>query len=128
MTVASERAAGGGGTDHATDQLIFNPHKGDFWVMANFTVRVELHQAELVDYQRLHVAMEQKGFSRQITADDGRAYYMPWAEYNGSGNLTSAQVRDIARQAADSTGKQNAVFVTEAVSRAWIGLNQLTTA
>ncbi len=96
--------------------------------MANFTVRVELHKAELVDYQRLHAAMEQKGFSRQITADDGRAYHMPWAEYNGSGNLTSAQVRDIARQAADSTGKQNAVFVTEAVSRAWIGLNQLTTA
>ena len=96
--------------------------------MANFTVRVELHQAVLVDYQRLHVAMEQKGFSRQITADDGSAYHMPWAEYNGSANLTSSQVRDVARQAADSTGKQNAVFVTEAVSRAWIGLSQLTTA
>ena len=60
--------------------------------------------------------------------DDGKTYHMPWAEYNGTGNLTSAQVRDIAREAADSTGKQNAIFVTEAVSRAWIGLNQLTTA
>jgi hypothetical protein len=96
--------------------------------MANFTVRVELHKAEWADYERLHTAMEGKGFSRQITSDDGRAYHMPWAEYNGSGNLTSAQVRDIARTAADSTGKQNAVFVTEAVSRAWVGLNQLTTA
>jgi hypothetical protein len=92
--------------------------------MANFTVRVELHKAEWADYDQLHAAMEQKGFSRQITSDEGRAYQMPWAEYNGTGNPTSAQVRDIAREA----GKQNAVFVTEAVSRAWIGLNQFTAA
>jgi hypothetical protein len=96
--------------------------------MANFTVRVELHNAQGSDYERLHTAMEQKGFSRQITADDGRAYHMPWAEYNGNGNLTSTRVRDIAREAADSTGKSNAVFVTEAASRAWIGLPALFTA
>jgi len=96
--------------------------------MANFTVRVELHQAEWTDYEKLHAAMEQKGFSRRIKSDDGKTYHMPWAEYNGTGNLTSAQVRDVAREAANSTGKQNAVFVTEAVSRAWVGLNQLTTA
>jgi hypothetical protein len=96
--------------------------------MANFTVRVELHHAEWADYDRLHAAMEQKGFSRQITSDDGNAYHMPWAEYNGTGNLTSSQVRDIAREAADSIGKQNAVLVTEAVSRAWIGLPTRTAA
>jgi len=90
--------------------------------MANFTVRVELHQAEWTDYDQLHAAMEQKGFSRQITSDDGKTYQMPWAEYNGTGILTSVQVRDIAKTAADSTGKQNAVFVTEAVRRAWAGL------
>jgi hypothetical protein len=90
--------------------------------MANFTVRVELHQAEWSDYDQLHAAMEQKGFSRQITSDDGRTYQMPWAEYNGTGTLTSIQVRDIAKTVADSTGKQNAIFVTEAVSRAWTGL------
>jgi len=90
--------------------------------MANFTVRVELHQANYDDYEILHAAMEQKGFSRKITADNGQTYRMPWAEYNGSGNLTSAQVRDIAREAANTTGKANAVFVTEAQTRAWIGL------
>jgi hypothetical protein len=90
--------------------------------MANFTVRVELHHAEWADYEQLHSAMGQRGFSRQITADDGRVYQMPWAEYNGSGNFTSVQVRDIARGAADTTGKQNSVLVTEATSRAWIGL------
>jgi hypothetical protein len=90
--------------------------------MANFTVRVELHQAIGADYDALHAAMEQKGFSRLITADNGQTYHLPWAEYNGSGNLTSAQVRDIARDAANTTKKSNAVFVTEAATRAWIGL------
>ena len=90
--------------------------------MANFTVRVELHQAEWTDYEQLHAAMEQKGFSRQITADNGTTYHMPWAEYTGSGSLSSMQVLDIARAAAVSTGKSNAVLVTEAASRAWAGL------
>jgi hypothetical protein len=90
--------------------------------MADFTVRIELHDALWEDYGALHTAMEKKGFSRIIRADDGRNYRMPWAEYNGTGNLTCAQVRDIAQQAADETGKRNSVFVTEAVSRAWSGL------
>lgn len=90
--------------------------------MANFTVRVELHQATYADYELLHAAMEGQGFSRFITSDQGTTYRMPWAEYNGSGNLSSTQVRDIARTAANTTGKDNAVLVTEAQSRAWIGL------
>lgn len=90
--------------------------------MANFTVRVELHQAQGSDYDALHAAMEHVGFSRLITGDDGQTYHLPWAEYGGSGNLTSVQVRDIARTAANTTGKSNAVFVTEANTRAWVGL------
>jgi hypothetical protein len=61
--------------------------------------------------------MEGRGFSRRIASADGKAYQLPWAEYNGSGNLTSSQVRDIARDAANSTGKSNAVLVTESQSR-----------
>jgi hypothetical protein len=90
--------------------------------MANFTVRVELHQAAGADYDVLHAAMEQNGFSRFITGDNGQTYHMPWAEYTGSGSLTSAQVRDIARDAANTTKKGNAILVTESTSRAWIGL------
>jgi hypothetical protein len=92
--------------------------------MAQFTVRVELHDAKWADYEALHKAMERQGFSRLIMADDGRRYHLPWAEYDRNANLTSSQVRDIARAAANSTGKQNAVLVTETVSRAWIGLPQ----
>ena len=95
--------------------------------MASFTVRIELHNAQWADYDQLHAAMEQRGFSRQITSDDGKTYHMPWAEYNGTGNLTSPQVRDIAKEAADSTGRQNSIFVTEAASRAWVGLSAFTT-
>ena len=78
--------------------------------MALFTVRVELHHAQGPDYEVLHAAMEQVGFSRSITGGDGHTYSMPWAEYNGSGNLTSAEVRDIAHTAASTTGKRNAVL------------------
>ena len=90
--------------------------------MAQFTVRVELHQATLADYDVLHSAMATQGFSRLIVADDGRTYHLPWAEYNGSGNFSSTQVRDIARAAANATGKSNAILVTESNTRAWVGL------
>ncbi len=92
--------------------------------MAQFTVRVELHDAAWADYDRLHIAMERKGFSRLITAYDGRKYHLPLAEYDASGNVTSTRVLEIAREAADSTGKQNAVLVTEASNRVWSGLEQ----
>ena len=91
--------------------------------MAQFTVRVELHQAEWDEYETLHSAMEQKGFSRLITADNGTTYQLPWAEYNATTDLTSNQVVDAARAAANTTGKRNAVLVTEAVRRTWIGLS-----
>jgi hypothetical protein len=90
--------------------------------MSQFTVRVELHDAEWADYDALHAAMEEQGFSRLITGDNGQTYHLPWAEYTGRGNFASSQVRDIARVAADSTGKKNAVLVTESNGRAWVGL------
>jgi len=90
--------------------------------MALFTVRIELHDAQWSDYETLHGAMEQQGFSRLITDDGGQTYHLPWAEYNATGNLTSSQVRAIAQNSANTTGKKNAVLVTEAKSRAWSGL------
>jgi Endoribonuclease GhoS len=91
--------------------------------MPQFTVRVELHHATWTDYEALHSAMATKGFSRQITSDEGKTYQLPLAEYNASANLTASEVRDIARTAANTTGKQSAVLVT-AGDRAWVGLQQ----
>jgi hypothetical protein len=69
--------------------------------------------------------MENRGFSRLITSDDGRRYRLPLAEYNGTANLTSRQVHDIALGAAKTTGKANAVLVTEAIGRTWSGLTSV---
>lgn len=90
--------------------------------MAQFTVRIELHDAQWADYNTLHAAMERQGFSRLIIGDGGHTYQLPWAEYDGTGNLTSMQVLGIAQNAAATTGKTNSVLVTEATSRAWCGL------
>lgn len=90
--------------------------------MAQFTVRIELHEAQWADYDALHAGMERQGFSRLIAADDGRIYQLPWAEYNGTANLSSSEIRDIARGVANTTGKTNSVLVTEGTSRAWWGL------
>jgi hypothetical protein len=91
--------------------------------MAQFTVRIELHEAQWADYDTLHAAMERQGFSRLIASDDGRTFQLPWAEYNGTANLTSSEIRDIAQDVANTTGKKNSVLVTEANSRAWSGLS-----
>ena len=90
--------------------------------MSQFTVRIELHEAQWADYEGLHAAMQCQGFSRQITGDNGLTYQMPWAEYNAAANLSSLEVLGIAERAADSTGKKNSVLVTESKSRAWRGL------
>jgi hypothetical protein len=90
--------------------------------MAQFTIRIELHDAQWPDYDTLHSAMERQGFSRLIAGDDGRTYQLPWAEYDGTANLTSVQVLGAAQTAANSTGKKNSVLVTEAKNRAWSGL------
>lgn len=92
--------------------------------MAQFTVRVELHDGKWEDYERLHAEMEEKGFSRLIKSDNGKTYHLPWAEYDVAGNLTNSQVRDIARTAANNTGKRNAILVTESNGRSWIGLEE----
>jgi len=94
--------------------------------MASFTTRVELHSATYADYEKLHAAMGRRGFSRQITSDDGKVYRLPLAEYDRTGNLSREQVLDSARAAAAETGKQNAVLVSESVGRMWVGLEEVS--
>jgi len=84
-----------------------------------------LHQANWEDYEKLHAEMAKQSFSRMIKAGDGKTYQLPWAEYNGFGNLSNSQVRDIARTPAGTTGKRNAVLVTESAGRAWVGLEEV---
>lgn len=93
--------------------------------MATFTTRVELHRAYEDDYETLHAAMEQRGFSRQITSDDGVTYHLPTAEYTFSGNKTRGQVLELAKAAASETNKKSAVLVTESNGRSWSGFERI---
>lgn len=93
--------------------------------MAKFTTRVELHGAAESDYEVLHEAMENRGFSRTILNDDGVEYHLPTAEYNLIGEYKNDAVRNLAKIAAEETGKSAAVLVTEG-SRRWSGLKKVT--
>jgi hypothetical protein len=87
-----------------------------------FTTRVELHHADNDDYETLHAAMEERGFSRFITSEDGITYHLPTAEYDYNGNETRAHVLGLAKAAANETGKKYAVLVTQSNGRSWHGL------
>ena len=49
--------------------------------MTQFTVRVELHEADWDDYDVLHAEMRKEGFSTTITGSDGKTFELPTAEY-----------------------------------------------
>lgn len=93
--------------------------------MSRFTTRVELNDAAAKDYENLHAAMEQEGFTRTITSDEGTTYWLPTAEYNRIGELTREQVLKSAKRAAASTGKIAKILVTEAGGRRWEGLEKM---
>jgi hypothetical protein len=91
--------------------------------MPFFMTRIELHHADEGDYNTLHAAMLDEGFSRQIRGDDGNTYHLPTAEYHrGGGNLTIKGVLDAAERAARSTGCRYGVIVTEGTRARWNGL------
>lgn len=94
--------------------------------MASFTVRVELHDADWDDYERLHSYMEKEGFKRTITSGDNRTYHLPTAEYNLQNvNVQRSDVLQTAKRAAAKTNKKFAVLVTESSGRTWDGLEEV---
>lgn len=93
--------------------------------MPKFTVRVELHGGTQDDYETLHEAMEETGFSRQIASSDGKTYYLPWAEYSREGSLTRDRVLATAKDAAAQTGRNYAILVTESAGRTWHALKEV---
>lgn len=91
--------------------------------MANFTVRVELRDADSSDYDDLYDRMSDNGFSKSITGDSGTEYQLPNAEYTySSGTKTTRQVRDLAFGIAREVNDDPAVLVTQSNGRSWKGL------
>jgi hypothetical protein len=83
--------------------------------MPQFITRIELHGAKGEDYNRLHIAMAGRGFSREIRASNGPVYLLPTADYiRDGGELTSHIVYIDAWGAASSVSARFSVLVVEA--------------
>ena len=90
--------------------------------MASFLVRVELHGAAWDDYEALHAEMADRGFSREITGDNGNTYQLPTAEYVIHTDSGLENIRTLAAQAAQATGLKFGVIAAEYFRSAWVGL------
>ena len=90
--------------------------------MAKFLVRVELHGGSWDDYETLHSEMGNRGFSREVTGGNGRTYQLPTAEYVIHTDDGLEDVRTLAAQAAQTTGRKFAVIAAEYSRSAWVGL------
>lgn len=89
--------------------------------MARFTVRVELHDASLEQYEKLYEKMAAYGFTDIIPTTD-TPVKMPPAEYNFEGQVTKEQVLEKAKSCAAQVVRKYAVLVTESNGRTWHGL------
>lgn len=82
--------------------------------MSQFITRVELYGAKGEDYDRLHTAMGNRGFSRKITSTDNKLYFLPTAEYlRYATTLTAEEVLKDARGAAATVSPRFGVLVVE---------------
>lgn len=91
--------------------------------MAMFTIRIELHGAQLSHYLALAKALLSIGITDVVTDDaTGTSYKMSPGEYSFVGNASLDTVFQACVGAANSTGVRNAVFVSECASRKWQGL------
>ncbi len=93
--------------------------------MSAYTIRVELHSSQYTpDFQVLHSAMENEGFSRMIKADTGKIYHLPRGEYSIFTQKDCSQVLESAKRAVKATGHTAEILVTEALRRSWDGLSE----
>ena len=90
--------------------------------MSRYIVRVELHYANEVHYQKLHELMAKNGLLQYIDNQNGGRNWLPPAEYTILTDATAYDVRAVAKACAAATGLRFAVLVTEAVNVVWDGL------
>lgn len=94
--------------------------------MKSFTTRIELKGvSDMTTYNLLHKEMDNQGFSRYITSDDGVKYNLPNAEYNISGNFDRLSVLEKAKVAVGNIGVSGSILVTESNGRTWNNLDSV---
>ena len=87
-----------------------------------YAVRVELNSGSMNDFNLLHQAMDNKGFSKIITSDDGRDYYLPKATYLINTTSNRSRVLEAVKSAVSITRKTAEIIVFEYSSSSWSGL------
>lgn len=90
--------------------------------MSAFITRVELHSPQQGDYDKLHNAMEDAGFSRTIQWGGPPAYHLPTAEYIRVSDQTADQVLQLAVKAAASVRQTFGVLVCRSAETVQQGL------
>jgi hypothetical protein len=93
--------------------------------MANYMARVEVHQAGPEDYERLNATMQQRGYVREMTGEDGADYQLPTGTYFVTNTSAMLHVAlNAAVDAAKETGKSAGVIVTDWSMARWAGLSE----
>ena len=88
--------------------------------MANYTVRVELHEGSSGAYEQLHKLMLYAGFARAIEDHDGEWWQLPTAEYLYVTDTRSCeQICELAKAIADRVKPGAWVLVSQTTRRAW---------
>ena len=82
--------------------------------MGNFLTRVSIRDGQPGDYDDLDRAMHDRRFFRHIVSGDNTAYVLPPATYFSFGDMSAAEVRNLANEGARATGKPHDI-VTVAV-------------
>ncbi|MFV8979814.1 hypothetical protein [Serratia fonticola] len=88
--------------------------------MADYTVRVELSNADWDTYSKLHESMEASGYYRTVMGDDGTKFKLPDAEYVASKSISVTQVRDEVTRISRTYNSNPRILVTESAGRAWL--------
>lgn len=93
--------------------------------MPYFVTRVELHKAnhDSEYYTKLHAEMAKRGFKRTAPFNDGE-HHLPTAEYwSEAATGAYSQVRELAKAAADATGRTYSILVCEVYKSNYCGQN-----
>jgi hypothetical protein len=94
--------------------------------VSNYIVRVELHSASDEDYALLHAQMKLRGFSQTILASDRSTYLLPAATYVMTlAAVTLDQASHVAIAAAQATGKEYSLIITNWTNAQWSGLPKI---
>jgi cytidylate kinase len=78
--------------------------------MAVLMTRVELHDEQRGDYDKLHQEMDARDFSRTVKVDDIE-YHLPDATYLLVSDISAHEACERAHEAARAIGREAGVFV-----------------